>query len=48
MPTNLLVFAVDCAAAALLYARFGCGVFRCSPIVSGITVFARSLAKREL
>ena len=44
MSTNILVFAIGCGAAALLYARFGVWCFLLPPIVGGLSLIVRLVA----
>jgi uncharacterized membrane protein YoaK (UPF0700 family) len=49
MSTNILVFAAGCAAAALLYARFGVWCFVVPPVLGFAATFLRLAdAKTEL
>src|SRR5258708_2961167 len=43
--TNILVFAIGCGAAALLYTRFGVWCFVVPPIIAGLALLARLLGR---
>jgi uncharacterized membrane protein YoaK (UPF0700 family) len=45
MSTNILVFAIGCGAAALLYTRFGVWCFVVPPIIAGLALLARLLGR---
>jgi uncharacterized membrane protein YoaK (UPF0700 family) len=47
MSTNVIVFAIGCGAAALLYARYGVWCFLVPPLLGGLSLLIRLLEPRK-
>jgi uncharacterized membrane protein YoaK (UPF0700 family) len=47
MSTNILVFAIGCGAAAVLYTRFGMRCFLLPPILGGLSLIVRSVRRPQ-